>query len=68
MNSTRKEVNDDVSVECIFCTEPYIDPPMDDWIMCATGGVMKPVQTLINIMQQVLLCVVNADKLTIDIG
>ena len=35
LNSTRQEVNEDVSVECIFCTEPYIDPPVDDWIMCS---------------------------------
>jgi len=34
MISTRKEVHEDVSVECIFCTEPYTDPPVDDWIMC----------------------------------
>jgi len=35
VNSTRKEVHEDVSEECIFCTEPYIDPPVDDWIMCS---------------------------------
>ena len=35
MNSPRKEVSEAVSVECIFCTEPYTDPPVDDWIKCS---------------------------------
>ena len=35
VNSTRKELHEEVSVECIFCTEAYIEPPVDDWIMCS---------------------------------
>ena len=41
VNSTRKEVNEHVSVECIFCTELYADPPVDDWIMCSQGGLIQ---------------------------
>ena len=32
MNSRKKEA---AAVECIFCTELYTDPPIDDWIMCS---------------------------------
>jgi len=41
VNSTRKEVNEHVSVECIFCTELYADQLVDDWIMCSQGRLIQ---------------------------